>query len=142
MRPFLAISLPEVPSYPEFASLVSLRASNKHEVAPATQGEINKQASQMLELADQALRAARKEWEAVSKVNAEAARCVGCEDWWRLGVKNVLRACITASIMVSTSKKIMATAGSKNAKDILKVELAESGKGYHPWWIVPKISAK
>ena len=142
MRPFLAISLPEVPSYPEFASLVSLRASNKHEGAPATQGEINQQASQMLELADQALRAARKEWEAVSKVNAEAARCVGCEDWWRLGVKNVLRACITASIMVSTSKEIIAIAGSKNAKDILKVELAESGKGYHPWWIVPKISAK
>lgn len=142
MRPFLSISLPEVPSYPEFASLVSLRTPDKTNAAPATQPEINEQASQILELADQALKAARREWEAVSKVNAETARCVGCEDWWRTSVKNMLRACITANIMVSTGKKAVVNAGSKDPKDVLKVEMVESGKGYHPWWVVPKISAK
>ena len=146
MRPFISISLPEVPSYQQFAALISLRMPDKNgtygsKVKPA-QSEINQQASQMLELAEQSLKAARREWEAVSKANAETARCQGCEDWWRTSVKNVMRACINANIVVSTAKKALANAGTGDARDVLKVEMVESAKGYHPWWIVPKISAK
>lgn len=147
MRPFISISLPEVPSYQQFAALISLRMPDKNgmygsKVKPATQLEINLQAAQMLELAEQSLKAARREWEAVSKANAETARCQGCEDWWKTSVKNVMRACINANIVVSTAKKALANAGTRDARDVLKVETVESVKGYHPWWIVPKISAK
>ncbi len=141
------MSLPETPSYEEFTSLVSLRTPEKPETdarkrGPATPDIVKEQASSILEVADQALRVARKEWEAVSKANDKTVRCMGCEDWWRMSVKNVLRACITANIMVATAKKTVANAGSKNIRDALGVELAGSGKGYHPWWIVPRITAK
>lgn len=147
MRPFLSMSLPETPSYEEFTSLVSLRTPEKHDASSshdssATHAMLNEQASSILEVADQALKVARREWEAVSKANAETARCTGCEDWWRTSVKNVLRACITANIMVATAKKAVAKAGSGSIRHVLSVELVESGKGYHPWWIVPRITAK
>ena len=142
MRPFLPISLPQVPSYPEFASLVSLHTPEKTNGTSASQGELNEQALQMLELAGQALQAARKEWEAIGKADAETARCVGCEDWWRTGVRNVLRACIAANIIVATAKKAMVNAGSKSAKDLLKMGMTQNGKGYHAWWAVPQISPK
>ena len=107
-----------------------------------SQSEINQQAAPMLELAEQSLKSARREWEAVSKANAETARCQGCEDWWRTAVKNVMRACINANIVVSTAKKALANAGARKACDVLKVEMVESVKGYHQWWIVPKVSVK
>ena len=96
----------------------------------------------MLDTADQAMRAARKEWEAISKASAEVARCTGCEDWWRTGVKNVLRACIAGNIAVATARKAMANTGSKSVKDVLIAEVAENGTGYHAWWIIPRISSK
>jgi len=147
MRPFLSMSLPETPSYEELTSLVSLRTPAKADAdssktSSATHAVLNQQALSIIEVAEQALKVARKEWEAVSKANAETARCVGCEDWWRTLVKNVLRACITANIMVATAKKTVATAGSKNIRDALCVEMADSGKGYHPWWLVPRITAR
>ena len=103
---------------------------------------MNNQASSILDVADQALKAARKDWEAISKAKAETARCVGCEDWWRTSVKNVVRACITANIMIATSKKAMSNAAFKDARDILIVEVAKSNELYHVWWMVPRISAK
>lgn len=147
VRPFLSVSLPEVPSYPEFASSVSLRTPEKdagdpfHEIVSAKVGA-NDQASSILDFADQALRAARKNWEAVSKAKAETARCVDCEDWWRISVKNVVRACIAANIMVATSKKAMSNAASKDTQDILSAEVVKTDELYHAWWVVPRISAK
>lgn len=147
VRPFLSVSLPEVPSYPEFASRVSLHtperdAGNPSLQTASTKLETNDQASSILDFADQALKTARKDWEAISKAKAETARCDGCEDWWRSSVKNVVRACITANIMIATSKKAMSNAASKDARDILEVEVVKSSELYHAWWIVPRISAK
>ena len=141
------MSLPEVPSYPEFAHRVSLRtperyaADHSHQTV-STKTTTNERASSILDFADQALKAARKDWEAVSKAKAETARCVGCEDWWRTSVKNVVRACITANIMIAISKKAISNAASKDARDILKVEVVTSNELYHPWWMVPRISVK
>lgn len=102
----------------------------------------NERALSILDSADQALRVAKKDWEAISKAKAEVARCVGCEDWWRTGVKDVLRACIAANIAVATARKAVTNAGTRSVKDVLKAEMVESGKGYHAWWIIPRISAK
>ena len=147
MRPFLSVSLPEVPSYPEFASRVSLHnlgsdAGNSSYQTFSRTNQIRDQSSPILDFADQTLKAARRDWEAISKAKAETARCVGCEDWWRTSMKNVIRACITANIMIATLKKAISNAASKDAQDILKVELAKSHELYHAWWIVPRILAQ
>lgn len=147
MRPFLSMSLPEVPSFHEFVTLVSLRQPEQKNANNASsfltsQIDIKEQAFSILEVTDQALKIARKEWEATSKAKPETARCVGCEDWWRSSVKNVLRSCITANIMVSTAKKALANSGAKSIQDALSVEISVSEKNYHPWWVVPRITAK
>ena len=147
MRPFLSVSLPEVPSYPEFASRVSLhtteRAAGDHLRQIASRvNDSGDEASLILDFADQALKTARKHWEAISRATAETANCVGCEDWWRSSVKNVVRACITANIMIATSKKAMTNAASKDVREVLKVELVQSNELYHAWWMVPKISVR
>ena len=141
MRPFLAISLPEVPSYDQFIASVSLRPDPK-----ASQAKIAAQAMSILNVADRAFKSARKDWEAVSKTGAEIARCQGCEEWWRAGVKDILRSVIMASIAVATAKKALnSMVGVAEVKEKLKFKVREeSGKGkareYHAWWIVPDIS--
>ncbi len=147
MRPFSFVSLPEVPSYADFASRVSLHSPERAAGDPSypTASEVNEskdKASSILEIADQVLKTARRDWEAISKAKAETAQCVGCEDWWRTSVKNVVRACITANIMVATSKKAMSNPKFTEARDMLKVELVKSHELYHAWWMVPRISVK
>ena len=146
MRPFLSISLPEVPSFPEFESLISLRKPDNDVMQSANSistlsKDGNKEAFSILEVADQTLKVARKEWETVSKANSETARYVGCEDWWKSSTRNTLRSCIAANIMVATAKKATAHVGSKGLLDAHKVEILESNKGYHSWWIIPRITS-
>ena len=136
-----------MPSYPEFVSRVSLDTSQKDAGDPSyqtasTKIENDDQAYSILDFADHALRVARKDWEAISKAKAETARCVGCEEWWRTSVKNVVRSCITANIMIATAKKAMSNATSKETRDILQVEVVKSDELYHTWWIVPRLLAK
>ena len=107
----------------------------------SSQTNIRQQAFSILEVTDQALKIARKEWEALSKARSETARCVSCEDWWRSSVKNILRSCITANIMVAAAKKAITNSRPKTTQDALKAEIPDSGKGYHPWWVVPRITA-
>ena len=57
-------------------------------------------------------------------------------------MKNVIRACITANIMIATLKKAISNAASKDVRELLKVELAKSNELYHAWWIVPRILAQ
>lgn len=108
----------------------------------ATRIQNKDQASSILNFADHALKEARKDWEAISKAKAETARCVGCEDWWRTSVKNVVKSCITANIMIATAKKAISNSASKDTRDILQVEVVKSDELYHTWWIVPRILVK
>ena len=57
-------------------------------------------------------------------------------------MKNVVRSCITANIMIATAKKAMSNATSKETRDILQVEVVKSDELYHTWWIVPRLVAK
>ena len=119
-----------------------IAAGDRSYQTTSRQNEAKDQASSILAFADQALRTARKDWEAISKVTAETARCVGCEDWWRFSVQNVVRACITSNIMVATSKKAMSDIPFVDVGDTLKVEVVKSHELYHAWWIVPRILIK
>lgn len=138
------MSLPEVPTFPEFSALVSLNPSSTSSLEGSTDSiaGTNAQALSILEVAERAMKTARTEWEAISKSSAEAARCQNCEEWWRARVRNVWRSCIGANITIATAKKLVGNAGNISAADILKVEIGQSGQMYHPWWIVPKIEAR
>lgn len=146
MRPFLPLSLPEVPSYPEFSSLVSLHPPETTDMNSfnASKDEAKEQALSILDVADQAMKAARKEWDAISKTSPETARCLGCEDWWKASVRNVVRACIAGNIAVATARKgLMASSGDdRNITDVLRVEIPEKERRYHAWWVVPSISVQ
>ena len=139
------MSVPEVPNFSEFKSLVSLASSNKNGYVALEQQKANfitqnEQGLSILEVAEQAFKVARKGWEGINKTPAETARCIGCEDWWRDSVKNVLKSCINANIMVATAKKGLAKDGSKSAPDTLSVQITDSQEGHHPWWIIPRIT--
>lgn len=157
MRPFLGLSIPEVPTYAEYASLASIPtaddiAASQSAMAPASaSAKLTDEVLALLDSATEALKNARKEWEAISKASATMARTTNCEEWWRADVKNVLRACITANIAVGTVKKAIAGLGKgkgkgKGVRDVLKVETTTEGddksKGsYHVFWTVPKVTA-
>ncbi|KAL8899329.1 MAG: hypothetical protein Q9192_001623 [Flavoplaca navasiana] len=136
LRPFMQLSIPEVLSYAELTAATSnVSGINKRDGGlPA-----EKQSLPVLDMADEASKVARKEWEALGKMDAQAARCVDCEDWWRKSVKNIIRACIICSIAISTMKK---GAQDKPVKHILHAEMPEDGKTYHEFWVVPKLTTE
>ncbi|MCJ1483161.1 hypothetical protein MMC06_003328 [Schaereria dolodes] len=157
MRPFLQISLPTVPSYPDFAALVSpfFSSSSSSQTTDSIKktshidrvvkphnddDDDTRTVNSLLASADQAIKAARKEWEALGKASAETARCVGCEDGWRTAMKDVLRSVIAAGIAVGGVRKWVAEGGmmgGKEKEEGLRVEVG--GKAYSDYWIVPKV---
>lgn len=144
MQPFLSISLPEVPTYAEFTALVSLRGVDGAggENLNASADKSKEQVLSILDIADQAMKVARKEWDAVSKTDPETARCLGFDDWWKSSMRDVVRACIAGNIAVATAKKAFTVLNGRNAKEVLKVHLPEKDKRYHTWWVVPNISTR
>jgi len=48
----------------------------------------------------------------------------------------VLASCIATGIAVATIKT---AAAKKEGQGKLKLEIAEPGKRYHDWWVVPKL---
>ncbi|KAL8789606.1 MAG: hypothetical protein Q9213_001042 [Squamulea squamosa] len=135
MRPLMQLSIPEVPSHAELASATSISSE-----AQGTDGgsTTERQVLSVLDIAEEASKVARKEWEALSKLDAEAARRVNCEEWWRKSVKDVIRACIICSITIATTKKGLQNAEGKPLRNFLQAEMPEDGKSYHDFWIVPK----
>ena len=112
-------------------SPLSATSSNKHQALhPA-------QILTLLNSADQGLKKARKECESLSKVSAQTARCTGCEDRWRASVKNLARSVIAAGIAVAGVKRAV----EEERGGLLVAEVGVK-KGYHPWWVVPKVSTK
>lgn len=132
----MSLSIPDLPSYTNFmASYTAMGLVADRKGSSSLR-------KTTLDTATDLIRTARKELEALSKLDAESARCQGSENWWRASVKNMLRACIMAGITVATIKKGIDQAGTRDLKDVLDVRLETSKESYHPWWIVPKISLR
>jgi len=149
MRPFTPLSIPEVPSYTDFEQLASLPASgdnreNRLSNDDMSPPEWQSQAKNLVENADVALQSARKEWDAISKTSPSKARTTHCDEWWQADVKNVQRACIAANIAVKTASKAVLGLGAEcrttDMKTAFKIDMNDYGKGYHSWWVVPKIT--
>lgn len=129
MKPFLGISLPEFLSYQQFHASV-------------TQPE--ESSLELLEFAATSVAASKREFEALSKLDAQTARCEGkwCDEAWHKNAKEEVKSCIAAGIAIMTVKKAVEVAEPTKAKELeLIVECLPSEKSYHDWWIVPKILA-
>ena len=102
------------------------------------------QYKQTLDKATALLKTARQEFDALSKLDADIARCQGFEGWWRTNIKNVLRACIAAGVAVAVVRKGVEQAerDAKEVRDVVGVRVGGSEEGYHPWWVVPKVEGK
>ncbi|KAL8660163.1 MAG: hypothetical protein Q9226_000069 [Calogaya cf. arnoldii] len=137
MRPFMQLSIPNVPSYAELTAATSITSRVEEGQSEAS---AKGQALAVLDLADEASKVGRKEWEALSKMEAQAVRCDNCEEWWRKSVKDVIRACIMCSIATATMKKGVTKAQGKPVRKCLQAEMPGDGKNYHDFWVVPKLT--
>ncbi|KAL2066239.1 hypothetical protein VTL71DRAFT_2310 [Oculimacula yallundae] len=124
MKPFHGIGLPELIPFGDFTQQVAQPEASTLEL--------------LTYAADNAL-GAKKGFEVLSKLTAKEAFCQGSHDAWLTNVKACLKACIFTSITISTVKKAVQAAG-ETGKVKLKVEIPLAGKGYHDWWVVPKVS--
>lgn len=125
MKPFAPIGLPELPSFDAFT-----RATAQPETpTPA-----------LLGYAERAVAGAKKGYEVLSKLGEREAFTAGCHERWLTGTKNCLKSVIAAGIAVSTVQKALAGANGREGDVKLKVEVPAPDKGYHEWWIVPKVS--
>ncbi|KAI9662182.1 MAG: hypothetical protein M1829_006164 [Trizodia sp. TS-e1964] len=122
MKPFLPIALPSVLPYDQFSNLVE---------QPTLSSQM------LLAIISKALARARKNVELLTRLDAVTARAELSYAEYKANTRNVLRACIAASIAVATVAKIL---GAKGATHAVDVEIPLPGKGYHDWWVVPKIT--
>lgn len=136
MKPFSRISIPAVPSYADFTSVVDPFSSLPPDSSRAVEDVHAERLRSLLDSADLATRIAQEEWKSVMKASVAAARCHGCEKEWRVGQMNVLKSVIKLGLAVAEVKAWVAK-GSPAGR--LRVEIAGSGE-YHDWWIVPKVT--
>jgi hypothetical protein len=120
MKPFAPIGLPELPSFEVFMRQVT---------------QPNTPTTELLEVAAKAAADAKGGLEAVAKMGESEAFAVGCHDRWLKGIKDWTKAAIAAGVAIGTVKRAVANGTEKG----LKVEVQPSEKGYHPWWVVPKV---
>ncbi|OTB04598.1 hypothetical protein M426DRAFT_22738 [Hypoxylon sp. CI-4A] len=131
MKPFRNIALPPLPTFDEFT-----RATLQPETTTYD----------LLKYAESAVGGARKGYEALSKMSEGQSFSVGAHDRWIGNIKSCLRAAIAAGVAVSTLQRAFEKAGGTEQAELesgselkFKVEMPEPEKGYHGWWIVPKL---
>jgi predicted phosphohydrolase len=124
MKPFLSIGLPELIPIEELTELVT---------------QPKESIISILSFAAESAAGAKKAFEVLSKLSAEEAFCRGSHDSWIKNVKDCLKAAIFTNITISAVQKAVEAAG-KDGMVKLKVEIAKTGKGYHDFWVVPKVT--
>ncbi|KAI1382762.1 Mak10-domain-containing protein [Hypoxylon trugodes] len=128
MKPFRNVALPTLPTLDEFT-----RATLQPETPTRD----------LICYAESAVGGARKGYEAMAKMSEAQAFSANAHDRWIGEIKKCLRAAIAAGVAVSTLlrafDKAKVDGEDGDPKLALKVEMPLSGKGYHDWWIVPKL---
>lgn len=123
MRPFVPIELPELPTYAEFAN--SVKQSDKSD-------------AELLSTAESAVAGAKKGYEVLTKFNEKEAFSSKCHERWLAGTRNAFKSVIQASLVVSALKKA-GELREQGKEALLKAEVLPPEKGYHEWWIVPRV---
>ncbi|KAI9647523.1 N-alpha-acetyltransferase, non-catalitic subunit [Ciborinia camelliae] len=123
MKPFSTIGLPAPMAFDTFT----------YNVTQPKESTLD-----LLMIAAEATSAAKKGFEILSKLNPKDAYCRGSHERWVKDIKNCLKACIFTGISIAAVKKAIEAAG-KDSDVKIQVEIPPTGKGYHDWWVVPKI---
>ncbi|KAH0537157.1 hypothetical protein FGG08_006027 [Glutinoglossum americanum] len=131
--PFLHIGLPELVPFEDFRAFV---------VQPQDD------ASRLLDAAASAIARLRKDYEIMGKMDPVTTHSTLCQEWWTKNLKDSLRAGIATGIAVATLIKAVKAMGQSTYQGRLPTvnvdlaqELSAAGQGgYHPFWIVPKIT--
>jgi len=121
MKPFLLIGLPELIPFAELQRLVT---------------QPQESTLDLLKYAAEAALAAKRGFEVLSKLSAKDAFCRGSHESWVKNVKDCLKACIFTGISIAAVRKAVES-GKKELG--IRVEIPVVGKGYHDWWVVPKV---
>jgi len=125
LKPFLLIGLPELIPFTDLTNAVS---------------QPSESTLSLLKYAAEAAMAAKRGFEVLSKLSAQEAFCQGSHDSWIKNVKDCLKACIFTGISIATVKKAVEGMDKNGSKELkIRVEIPKTGKGYHDWWVVPKI---
>lgn len=145
MKPFAPVGHPRLPSFDEF----------QHATARPEMGMTS-----MLIYAETAISGARKNFEVLSKKTDAESFSMSCHERWVADAKACLKATIAAGVALNVLKKNLTTArayaaGTGGLEDStlvdpdgtkwpdmtkrLKVEIPAADKGYHSWWVVPKV---
>lgn len=126
MKPFAPIGLPALPTFEEFT------AGTK---------QLETSSEDLLAYAERAISGAKQGFETMSKLSAQDSFSVGSHDPWTASVKNCLKSCIATGLAVTAIRKELVDAA-QGKQSSVKVEVPLPEKGYHEWWIVPKIIPK
>lgn len=127
MKPFLSIGLPELIPLDDLTTLVN---------------QPSESVDNILQFAADSVATAKKSFETLSKMSAKESFSQGCHESWTKDVKDCMKAAIFTGISVVGIKN--AVAGVKKGESVngkVRVEIPEAGKGYHDWWVVPKVVA-
>jgi hypothetical protein len=125
MKPFLSIGLPELIPFEDLTNLVQ---------------QPQESILDLLKFATESVAGAKKGFEALGRLSAREAFCQGSHDSWTKNTKDCLKACIFTGITISGVKKAIEVAGKEDEGSVkLKIEIPAHGKGYHDWWVVPKV---
>ncbi|KAM7186359.1 putative mak10 subunit [Naviculisporaceae sp. PSN 640] len=130
MKPFATIFFPELPEYDEFKEKSTRPGMSLDD---------------LLEAAGTYMAKAKTGYEEMSKYNGEQAFAMGCLKRWTAGVKGALKSAIAVGVAIAAVKRAVEAADGEGTeaatyvKGRLEVEVPKPDKGYHEWWIVPKI---
>lgn len=124
MRPFIPIELPELPTYAEFSRSTA---------------QPDKSVADLYRCAESAVAGAKKGYEVLNKFSEKEAFTAQSHARWQAGTKNGFKSVIQASLAISTLRKVE-EAKIKGETIEVKAEVPGPDKGYHEWWIVPKIT--
>jgi len=129
MKPFLSIGLPELIPLDQLTELVNQPSESTLDI---------------LDFATESATLAKKKFEALSKLTAKESYSHGCHDAWVKNIKDCMKATIFTGISTAAVRKAFEKAGKAKRKTIkvegVKVDIPVAGKGYHDWWVVPKIA--
>ncbi|SPO03441.1 related to MAK10 Glucose-repressible protein [Cephalotrichum gorgonifer] len=121
-RPFATVGIPEPVPFDVFEEGVAQRGVETLELLAA---------------AANAAATARRSLESMVKLEKDYTFSGLAYDAWLDRTKGTLRACIALGLAITTLRKMVEVAGEGEVKG--KVEIPDSEKSYHPWWIVPRV---
>ena len=146
MKPFIDIDDPPCPELDVIQNLVTLRHDGDSVVSKdmnaVLQADQASQALGILSVSIEELSKAKTEWMSASKkgtLNSSESTAIR---WSKSDVQDTTKACIAANVAAAEARKGIENREKAVLLDCFQVSIPKHEDVHHPWWIVPKITAK